>query len=71
MGDFVCWGGVSKLAFGIINFSEVSRGNRVWTTQTYKQKTQPRIMEREIYCSYIVNLYLDFFLFFSNLFAML
>lgn len=38
MGEFVCWGGVSKLAFGIINFSEISRGSRVWTTQTYKQK---------------------------------
>lgn len=38
MGDFVCWGGVSKLAFGITKFSEVCRGNGVWTTQTYKQK---------------------------------
>lgn len=61
MGDFVCWGGVSKLAFGIINFSEVSRGNRVWTTQTYKQKHMN--YGKRIYCSNITDFYLYFFLF--------
>lgn len=61
MGEFVCWGGVSKLAFGIINFSEVSRG--IGSGQRRLININTRIIEREIYCSYITDFYLYFFLF--------